>query len=120
MRSRLLSIASTLALTVAGTLVALTPAGPASAHCSGHGTHPDMYNGGAVSFANGTRIHAYPHIDCATNGLGYPSHGIDVHCYTYTNAYWIFVRNTTTGVAGWARLDALNLPGSEIVAPCPA
>lgn len=118
MRSRLLSITSTLALSVAGTLLALAPASPASAHCSGHGTHPDLYSGGAFSFGNGTNIRAYPHADCGSHGLGYPSHGIDVHCATYTNALWIFLRNTTTGVNGWSRLDALNVSGTTTIPDC--
>lgn len=94
------------------------PASPASAHCDGHGTHPDLYSAGGISFKNGSHIKFYPHIDCGTNGYGYPSHGIDVHCYTYTNAYWYFVRNTTTGYNGWVREDALDFSQSGWVANC--
>ncbi|MFG3708998.1 hypothetical protein ACGF7U_30315 [Micromonospora sp. NPDC047670] len=118
MRSRLLSIASALALVTSGSVLALMPASPASAHCSGHGTHPDLYSGGAISFGNGTNIRAYPHVDCGSRGLGYPSQGIDVHCATYTNALWIFLRNTTTGVNGWSRLDALNVSQPTTIADC--
>lgn len=118
MRFRWSSMGSALALVVAGSALALTPASPASAHCSGHGTHPDLYSGGAISFGNGTNIRSYPHTDCDSRGLGYPSHGIDVHCATLTGALWIFLRDTTTGTNGWARLDALNVSGSTTIADC--
>ncbi|MBO4206078.1 hypothetical protein [Micromonospora echinofusca] len=117
MRSRLLSIASALAFVVSGSMVALVPATPASAHCDGHGTHPDLYSGGGISWGNGTYIRAYPHRDCQAHGQGYPGQGIDVHCATYTNELWFFVRNTTTGVNGWARRDALNY-SSVFIADC--
>jgi hypothetical protein len=114
MRSRLLSVASALGLVLAGSLLALTPASPASAHCSGHGTHPDVYSGGGVSFGNGTNIRQQPHIGCTSHGLGYPSHGIDVHCVSVTGSVWLFVRNTTTGVNGWARHDSLRISYARI------
>jgi hypothetical protein len=110
MRSRVLSIASAFGLVLAGSLLALTPASPASAHCSGHGTHPDVYSAGAISFGNGTNIRTYPHADCTSRGLGYPSHGIDVHCVSSgSSGLWFYLRNTTTGVNGWARFEGLRI-----------
>jgi|GEM_PF-6504761 len=45
-------------------------------------------------------------------GRGYPSHGIDVYCFVInTNGnFWRYVRDTTTGVAGWAADSAINQP----------
>jgi hypothetical protein len=120
MRSRLLSILAGLALALGGTAVAvvLMPATPASAHCSGHGTHPDLYSAGGISFKNGTRIHRYPHLDCVVDGLGYPSHGIDVHCGTVTGTLWLYIRDTTTGVNGWGRYDAFNYAFTVFIPDC--
>ena len=105
MRSRLLTAAAGLVLTLTGFVV--FQASPASAHCGGHGTHPDLYNAGGISFRNGTNIHRFPHISCVVDGQGFPSHGIDVHCVTGGSVSWFYVRNTTTGVRGWVRFDAL-------------
>jgi hypothetical protein len=52
------------------------------------------------------------------NGLGYPNHGIDVHCVAITGSYWVYVRDTTTGVNGWARYDALNFSGTVTIPVC--
>jgi hypothetical protein len=118
MRSRLLSAASAFGLVLAGSLLALAPASPASAHCSGHGTHPDAYSGGDISFGNGTHIRAYPHIGCDSRGLGYPGQGIDVHCAVVTTNLWFFVRNTTTGVNGWARVDSVRISRPTEIRDC--
>jgi hypothetical protein len=122
MRSRLLSILVGLGLALGSTAIAvgavLVPATPASAHCSGHTTHPDLYNSGGISFANGTRIHAQPHLDCTVLGLGYPSQGIDVHCATLTGSLWLYVRDTTTGVNGWGRFDAFNYAHTVTIPDC--
>lgn len=116
MRSRLLAVAATLVLALFGVVV---PAGPAAAHCGGHGIHPDLYNGGGISFRDGARIRRYPHITCdIVLGLGYPSHGIDVHCGTLTGTVWFYVRDTTTGVQGWTRWDALSFPPSYFIPDC--
>lgn len=115
MRSRLLAIVSGLVLAVIGVVV---PASPASAHCGGHSTHPDLYNAGGISFKDGTRIRTHPHIDCTVLGLGFPGHGIDVHCATETGSLWLFVRNTTTGVNGWGRFDAFNYAFPVLIPDC--
>jgi len=117
MRSRILGIAAAMTLAVTG-LVVVGPASPAFAHCGGHSTHPDRYNGGGISWANGTFIHRYPHIDCVTDGQGFPGQGIDVHCAVITGTAWLYVRNTSTGVAGWARHDALRISGTVTVPFC--
>jgi hypothetical protein len=119
MRSRLLATASALAFTTIASVLALTPASPASAHCSGHSTHPDRYDGGNVSFGNGANIRTHPHTNCPSLGLGYPSHGINVHCVVLVdNSSWLFLRNTTTGVDGWSRSDALNIPQGVTLPRC--
>jgi hypothetical protein len=115
MRSRLLAAAAGLSLALFG---AVAPASPASAHCGGHGTHPDLYGGGGISFKNGTNIRRYPHTNCASDGPGCPSQGIDVHCATETGSLWLFVRNTSTGVSGWSRFDALNYAFTVTIRDC--
>ena len=116
MRSRLLTVMGTVALTLGGVLVSAAPAAADPAHCYGWGTHPDLYSAGGIAFANGTNIRRGPYTDCDSFGLGYPSHGIDVHCYVQNSSgnYWVYLRDTTTGVAGWSRLDALSWNGSPI------
>jgi hypothetical protein len=120
MRSRLLAGIAALVLVVTGLTVV---ASPASAHCGGHEPHPDRYSAGGISFKSGARIRGYPHTYCAVRGLGYPNHGIDVHCWTEPGPpgqgnLWYFVRNTSTGVNGWARYDALNYRFEPGVLPC--
>jgi len=121
MRSRLLATLSGLAL-AAGVLIGgvLVPASSASAHCSGHGTHPDVYSAGGISWANGTNIRRFPHTsDCSTIlGQGFPSQGIDVHCAVETGSLWLFARNTSTGINGWSRFDALNYAHDIIIRDC--
>ena len=116
MRSRLLAAAASMALAFTGLVV--LPATPAFAHCSGHSTHPDLYNAGGIHWANGTNIRRYPHIDCVADGQGFPGQGIDVHCATETGSLWLYVRNTTTGVNGWARFDALRYDFTVTIRDC--
>ncbi|MBO0870450.1 MAG: hypothetical protein J2P15_17990 [Micromonosporaceae bacterium] len=121
MRSRLLAFLGALALTVGGLLV--VSAGPAAAdpaHCSGWNTHPDIYNSGGISFQNGTNIRSGPYTDCTVRGDGYPSQGINVHCFVVNaNGYvWFYVVDTSTGVQGWSRIDALNFSKSVTVPDC--
>ena len=116
MRSRLLAAAAGLALAFTGLVV--LPATPAFAHCGGHSTHPDLYNAGGIHFANGTNIRRYPHIDCVADGQGFPSQGIDAHCATETGSLWLYLRNTTTGVRGWARFDALRYDFTVTIRDC--
>jgi hypothetical protein len=119
MRSRLLSIASALALALGGMVVALLPASPASAHCSGHGTHPDRYEGGRIRYsAGGTNIRSHPHINCTAIGLGVAGQGVDVHCAVWTDTVWIYIRNLATGVNGWSRWDALNITSPTTITDC--
>lgn len=120
MRSR--TTAAVLAL-MSGLL--LVPAGGASAdpaRCSGYTTHPDRYSAGGITFKDGAAIRRGPFSDCDRLGLGYRGHGIDVHCAgrqeTNPGPAWIFVRDTTTGVNGWVRSDALNYQ-FEVAGPIP-
>jgi hypothetical protein len=117
MRSRILSLAAAVTLAITGLVVA-GPASPAFAHCGGHDTHPDRYSGGGVSWGDGTYIRRYPHVDCVADGQGFPAQGIDVHCGVVTGTLWLYVRNTSTGVAGWARYDALRISGTVVIPAC--
>jgi hypothetical protein len=100
-----------LALALGGTLASASPAVAEPTTCFNWTYHPDRYTGGGISFQDGTAIRRGPYAECAlTGGRGYPGHGIDVHCYA-TNGNgvnWIYVRNTTTGGAGWANPSFLN------------
>ena len=116
MRKRLLAAAAVLAMMVGGLVFAA--ASPASAHCSGHGTHPDLYSAGGISWGNGTAIRRQPHIGCPALGRGYPNQGIDVHCAVTTGADWVYARDTSTGINGWAREDALRIDGVRYVPYC--
>jgi hypothetical protein len=124
MRSRLLALTVMLALGLTGlVLVPATPAAAAEpAHCNQAqwNTHPDLYSGGGISFANGTAIRDAGYTDCSRNGLGYPTQGINVHCAEPNDngLLWLYVVDTTTGVAGWAREDALTITGSHSIADC--
>lgn len=115
MRSRSLTLAGTVALALGGLTATAGPVAADQAHCYNWDTHPDKYSAGGVSFKNGTYIRRGPFLDCDGLGLGYPNHGIDVHCIVYNGStYWLYVRDTTTGVNGWARLDTVNWDGSFI------
>ena len=122
MRSRLLAVAGALALALGG--LVLLPATPAlaadPAHCSQFGTHPDLYNGGGISFANGTNIRTGVYTDCTSLGEGFPSQGIDVHCarVNSNNFLWLYVVDGTTGKQGWARFDALRYAFTVLVPDC--
>jgi hypothetical protein len=106
MRSRLLTSIGALALALGGLLVS---AGPASAYTYPNlcalPTPTDLYiDNGSISFkSTGTNIFNGPSPYCSIVGLGYSSHGINVYC-AYENtmdATWLYVVDTTTGVAGW-------------------
>lgn len=125
MRSRLLTLTSALALAFGGLLLFATPASAAvtpanPAHCSGWNTHPDLYSGGGVSFGDGTYIRSGPYTDCSANGQGFPSQGINVHCAVQNSSgnLWLYVVDTTTGVAGWARYDALHYSKTVVIPGC--
>jgi hypothetical protein len=119
MRSRLLTVLGALALAVAGSVLAAGSATADPAHCYNWNTHPDRYTAGQIAFTNGTYIRRGPWMDCDGLGLGYPSHGIDVNCLVNNGGYlWIYVRDTTTGIAGWARRDTLAFYGSAPVPGC--
>lgn len=120
MRSRLLASMSALALTLGGLLVSASPAAAADpAHCKYWGTPADEYSAGGIDFRDGTAIRTGPYTDCAIVGRGYPSQGIDVHCFvTNSNgAHWVYVRNLSTGKAGWSRDDALQASPSTPAIP---
>ena len=116
MRSQLLASAGALTLALGGLLANASPAAADPAHCSGWGTHPDVYSAGGFSFLNGTNIHAGPYTDCTAVGQGFPSQGIDVHCARVNGSgnLWIYLEDTSTGKAGWSRIDALSWNGSAI------
>ena len=121
MRSRLLALASALALALGGlVLLPATPALADPAHCSQFGTHPDLYNGGGISFANGTNMRTGVYTDCTSVGEGFPSQGINVHCgrVNSNNFLWLYVVDTSTGRQGWARFDALNYSFTVVVPDC--
>ena len=67
-------------------------------------------------FKDGTNIRRGPYTDCDSFGLGYHSQGINVHCgrLNSSNYLWVYLVDTSTGVAGWSRIDALNWDGSPI------
>src|SRR5262245_40190249 len=124
MRSRIFVVTSTLVLGLTGLLFG--PASPAAAaepaHCSQtrSNTHPYLDSDGGIHFANGTSIRDAGYTDCTRLGLGYPNHGIDVHCAVPNDngLLWLYVRDTTTGVAGWARQDALDITGTHFIQDC--
>jgi hypothetical protein len=116
MRSRLLTLIGALVLALGGLVVSAGPAAADQADCYGWDTHPDLYHAGGVHFLNGTYIRRGPFLHCDGLGLGYPSHGIDVNCFVVNdNGYiWLYLRDTTTGVAGWSRLDTVSWDGSTL------
>ncbi|HEU5271611.1 MAG TPA: hypothetical protein VFU36_16910 [Jatrophihabitans sp.] len=116
MRSRLLTSVGALALTLGGLLATAGQAAADPAHCSGWTTHPDYYSSGGISFKDGTYIRTGPYTDCTALGQGFHSQGINVHCAT-TNGngvLWVYLVDTSTGVAGWSAMSALNWNGGFI------
>ncbi len=109
MKARLGTLVAAAVLATGGLALPISPAAADPAHCYGN-SHPDLYSSGAVHFGNGTNLRRGPYTDCDSFGLGYPSHGIDVHCWVLNSSFnvWAYVEDTTTGVAGWARSDALS------------
>ncbi|MEO6502233.1 MAG: hypothetical protein ABIQ09_10030 [Jatrophihabitantaceae bacterium] len=120
MRSRLLTVLGAAALALGGLSVSAGPAAADPAHCYGWGTHPDRYSAGGIHFGNGTAIRRGPYTDCDAFGLGYPSHGIDIHCFVFnsSNNIWLYLVDTTTGVAGWSRNDTLTYDGLRSLPAC--
>jgi hypothetical protein len=121
MPSRLLVSMGALALTVGGLLATAGPAAADNAHCYGW-SQGDYYSGGGVSFQTGTNIRRGPYTDCDAFGEGFPSQGINVHCSVENSnsTYWVYVVDTSTGVAGWAAWSALNhTVGLSNIPGCP-
>jgi hypothetical protein len=120
MRSRLLALMGALALALAGLVVSAAPALADPAHCSGWNTHPDLYNSGGISFQSGTNIRHGPYTDCTIYGEGFPGQGINIHCAVINSngLLWFYLEDTTTGVSGWSRYDALNYSKSVTVDDC--
>jgi len=116
MRSRLLASAGALALSLGGLWMGAGPASADQSHCYGWGTHPNSYSSGGIHFLNGTNIHRGPYSDCDVLGDGYSSQGIDAYCAVVNSAgnLWVYLHDTSTGVAGWSRIDALSWDGSRI------
>ncbi|MEO7261823.1 MAG: hypothetical protein ABI047_11300 [Jatrophihabitantaceae bacterium] len=120
MRSRLLTVVGTVALTLGGLLVSAGPAAADPARCSGWSAPADTSEGGGFSFKNVTPIYRGPYNDCAAFFPGVSGHGIDIHCY-YQNTFgtvFMYLRDTSTGVAGWSRLDDLNSSGGPVIHYC--
>ncbi|MGI8664862.1 MAG: hypothetical protein ACR2N4_02345 [Jatrophihabitans sp.] len=110
MRLRPLATTGALVLTLGGLLGPAGPAAADDADCYGHDTHPDVTHSGTTAFGDGTAIRRGPYTDCDAFGRGYPSHGIDVHCriQNSNNYTWVYLQDTTTGVAGWAIITNLH------------
>ncbi len=119
MRSRLLTMLGATTLTLGGLLASAGSTSADPGFCYNWTTHPDRYFAQGIGFGNGTNIRRGPDVNCDSFGLGYPSHGIDVHCYVYNadGHGWVYLRDTTTGVDGWSQISALNYDGSGIK-PC--
>lgn len=116
MRSRLLAVTGAAVLALSGGLVAsATPAAADDAHCYYSGAHPDVTHSGATAFGDGTAIRRGPYSDCDILGRGYPTQGIDVHCYIQNsnNYTWVYLRDTSTGVAGWSIITSLHPTGTS-------
>ncbi len=79
--------------------------GPAQAapQCPGPSSHPDKFSAGGFKFKDGAQINTGPAGACTTVGLGYATHGVDVHCWVVNSAgnVWWYTRDTTTGKDGW-------------------
>ena len=120
MRSRLLTLMGAVALTLASLTMSAGPAAADQAHCYNWDTHPDKYSAGGVSYkSGGTYIRRGPYLDCDALGVGYASHNIDVHCMVYNGStYWLYIRDLSTGVNGWSRLDTVNWDESSVIGAC--
>src|SRR6476620_5423513 len=98
MQSRLLAATGVVVLALSGGLVAsASPAAADDAHCYNYTTHPDVTHSGGTAFGDGTAIRRGPYNDCDIFGRGYPTQGIDVHCYVQNsnNYTWVYLRDTT-------------------------
>jgi hypothetical protein len=117
------SIAAAVTLTVGCTGVALvSAAGPASATCSHSHSNIDTKFGTLFNASN-VNIRSGPHTTCGSLGYGQLSHSVDFHCYTngdkvsangHTTYTWTYLKDTTTGVSGWAADALLDNLGSSI------
>ena len=60
----------------------------------------------AASYAyfagDGVRIRSCASTSCGVVGLGYRSHLITAYCATYNAPYFKYVKDWTTGAAGWS------------------
>jgi hypothetical protein len=126
MRYRLLARAAALVLAAGGLLV--IPASPASAHCSGHNEHPDLYSDGWIHWegheAGGTPVKHAPHTDCDPFMIAYAGDGINVHCvkdvlgdYPQSSNDWVYADRTGFG-EGYARESQLRVEGLVAVPLC--
>lgn len=97
--------ALTIAPMTAGTAVAAT-------HCTDAkwDEHPDLISTGGFSFTNGTKIRTGGYTDCTPIGEGQAADGIDVNCARINDngVEWWYVRDTSTGKAGWVRRSDMN------------
>ncbi|WFE39420.1 hypothetical protein [Micromonospora sp. WMMD998] len=117
------SIGAAVVLTVAAAGVAVVGAGaPASASCSHSHSNVDNKFGQLFNATN-VNIRTGPHTSCGSLGYGQLSHGVDFHCFasgdrvsangrtTYT---WTYLKDTTTGVSGWAADALLDNLGANV------
>ncbi|MEO3753895.1 SH3 domain-containing protein [Streptomyces sp. B6B3] len=117
MRKRAL-LASAAVAALVTPVVVVGAATPAVAEAACGKTAPDRDSSpldntavsGGVNMRSGTSS-----ANCPSNGVAYPSHNLDYHCYTGTEGYsWTYARNATTGVSGWIRHDLLTDQGSNV------
>ena len=89
---------------------------PALAHANCGRTVGDLDNRSWPTGANDARLRSGSSTGCATNGISYPSHRLDYHCYTIGNdGYtWTYLRNDNTNRSGWTRDDLLPDFGSSV------
>lgn len=104
-------------------------ASPASAAC-GTAAPPDLDSRAYTTAFDGTyvNIRTGPHTSCTSVGQGQLNHVVDYHCYARgdgvtrpgvgTYYSWTYLRDVTTGKAGWVSdtlLDSVNqVRGSNV------
>lgn len=95
---------------------------PDARHCTAAkwDSHPDRIHTGKFRFGNGTRLRTAGYNDCTVVGLAYPSHRIDVHCSRKNDngVWWVYVRDVTTGKAGWASYASVYTTGTRLPPRC--
>jgi hypothetical protein len=90
--------------------------GPALAHANCGRTVGDLDGSSWPTGADDARLRTGSSTGCGSNGISYPAHRLDYHCYTVGNdGYtWTYLRNDNTGRTGWTRDDLLPGYGSSV------